>query len=326
MYNIVCSLAITLLSVTEETNRESHCADKKNQDCPEAYAGTVVICSEPPVHLFAFWSLCANIQKHCTNKQGENSNGNNCRNHDTRQLNFRFKSKINLTSVRQEILNLHSKCARLLTFPDLRCNGPSKNENRFKPSVAYALIMSKPFHILGFAGSLRKDSYNRALLRVASELMPKNAVLEVFDLEGIPPFNQDLEAQPPGKVKDFKDKIKAADALLIATPEYNYSVPGVLKNAIDWASRPYSENAFNDKPVAMMGASTGMLGTARAQYHLRQCFVFLNMHTVNKPEVMVNYAQEKFDADGRLNDEKARKRVAELIESLIALTARMAKQ
>ncbi len=186
--------------------------------------------------------------------------------------------------------------------------------------------MAKPIHILGFAGSLRKNSYNKALLRAAAELMPKDAVLETFDLEGIPPFNQDLETQPPEKVKDFKAKVKAADAILIATPEYNYSIPGVLKNAIDWASRPYPDNAFNDKPVAMMGASTGMLGTARAQYHLRQCFVFLNMHTVNKPEVMVNYAQEKFDADGRLKDEKARERIAELIESLIALTMRMTKQ
>jgi chromate reductase len=186
--------------------------------------------------------------------------------------------------------------------------------------------MAKPIQILGFAGSLRKNSYNKALLRAAAELMPKGAVLETFDLEGIPPFNQDLETQPPEKIKDFKARIKAADAILIATPEYNYSIPGMLKNSIDWASRPYSENAFNDKPVAIMGASTGMLGTARAQYHLRQCFVFLNMHTVNKPEVMVNYAQEKFDVDGTLTDDKTRKRIAELIESLIAIAARMAKQ
>jgi chromate reductase len=200
------------------------------------------------------------------------------------------------------------------------------DDNGFKSSVAYRLIMPQPIRILGFAGSLRKGSYNRALLRVVAELMPKNAVFEVFDLEGIPPFNQDLETQQPAKVKDFKAKVKAADAILIATPEYNYSIPGILKNAIDWASRPYPDNAFNDKPVAMMGASTGMLGTARAQYHLRQCFVFLNIHTVNKPEVMVNHAPEKFDADGRLKDEKARERIAELIDSLIALTTRMKKQ
>ena len=186
--------------------------------------------------------------------------------------------------------------------------------------------MPEQIRILGFAGSLRKGSYNRALLRVAAELMPKNAVFEVFDLAGIPPFNQDLETQPPEEVKNLKARIKAADAILIATPEYNYSIPGVLKNAIDWASRPYLDNAFNDKPVVMMGASSGMLGTARAQYHLRQCFVFLNIHTVNKPEVMVNFAPEKFDADGRLKDEKTRKRIAELIESLIALTLRTKQQ
>jgi chromate reductase len=186
--------------------------------------------------------------------------------------------------------------------------------------------MVEPVHILGFAGSLRKDSYNKALLRVAAELIPKDAVFATFDLEGIPPFNQDLITQPPGKVEDFKSRIREADAILIATPEYNYSIPGVLKNAIDWASRPPTDNVFYDKPVAIMGASTGMLGTARAQYHLRQCFVFLNMHAVNEPEVMVSYAREKIDANGRLKDEKTRRLIAELVESLIALSAKMGKQ
>ena len=144
--------------------------------------------------------------------------------------------------------------------------------------------MEKEIKILGFAGSLRKDSYNRSLLRAALELVPKGTELEIFDLEGIPPFNQDLENQPPQKVKEFKAKIRAADAILIATPEYNYSVPGVLKNAIDSASRPYGDNAFEGKPVAVMGASIGMLGTARAQYHLRQSFVFLNVYPLNRPE------------------------------------------
>jgi chromate reductase len=186
--------------------------------------------------------------------------------------------------------------------------------------------MSEPIRILGFAGSLRKDSYNKALLRVSAELMPKNAVYETFDLEGIPPFNQDLETRPPEKVKDFKNRIKTADAILIATPEYNYSIPGVLKNAIDWASRPPGDNVFYDKPVAIMGASIGMMGTSRAQYHLRQCFVFLNMHAVNEPEVMVSHAREKFDANGKLKDEKTRKSISELIESLVSLAEKMAKQ
>ena len=186
--------------------------------------------------------------------------------------------------------------------------------------------MVEPVHVLGFAGSLRKDSYNKALLRAAAELMPRDALFATFDLEGIPPFNQDLETRPPRKVEDFKSSVRAADAILIATPEHNYSIPGVLKNAIDWASRPPTDNVFYDKPVAIMGASTSMLGTARAQYHLRQCFVFLNMQAVNKPEVMVSYAREKFDANGRLTDEKTRISIAELLESLIALTAIMRKQ
>lgn len=185
--------------------------------------------------------------------------------------------------------------------------------------------MNRPIRILGFAGSLRKNSYNKALLRAAVQLVPKSAVLETFDLEGIPPFNQDLETQPPQKVKDFKAKIRAADAILIATPEYNYSVPGVLKNAIDWASRPYADNAFDGKPVATMGASIGLLGTARAQYHLRQCFVFLNMHPTNLPEVFVTYAQEKFDENGRLKDEKTGKLVVGLLENLVSWTLRLRK-
>jgi chromate reductase len=186
--------------------------------------------------------------------------------------------------------------------------------------------MPKPIRILGFAGSLREASYNKALLRAAAELTPKGVVFETFDLEGIPPFNQDLETQLPGKVREFKSKIREADALLIATPEYNYSMPGVLKNVIDWASRPYADNAFEGKPAAIMGASIGMLGTARAQYHLRECFVFLNVYTVNRPEVMVAFAPEKIDTGGKLKDEKTRKLIRELIQSLIALTERTSKK
>jgi chromate reductase len=182
--------------------------------------------------------------------------------------------------------------------------------------------MSQKIHILGFAGSLRKESYNRAILAVAHETVPEDASLEVFDLEGIPPFNQDLELQPPDKVKEFKKRIRAADALLIATPEYNYSIPGVLKNAIDWASRPYGDNAFDGKPVAVMGASIGMLGTARAQYDLRRSFVFLNMFPLNQPEVMVSFAQDKVDGKGRVTDENTRKKIRKLLESLVAWTRR----
>jgi chromate reductase, NAD(P)H dehydrogenase (quinone) len=177
--------------------------------------------------------------------------------------------------------------------------------------------------IFGFAGSLRKDSYNKAILRAAAELLPENTELEIFDLEGIPPFNQDFDTRPPQKVKDFKAGIRAADALLIATPEYNYSMPGVLKNAIDWASRPYGDNAFEDKPVGIMGASIGVLATARAQYHLRQTCVFLNMHPLNKPEVMVGMAQEKIDSNGRLTDEKTREFIKGMLVALVAWSKRL---
>jgi chromate reductase len=184
-------------------------------------------------------------------------------------------------------------------------------------------IMNKSITILGFAGSLRKGSYNKALLLAAMELMPEETKLEIFDLEGIPLFNQDLENQIPERVKEFKTKIKLADAILIASPEYNYSIPGVLKNAIDWASRPHGDNSFEGKPVALMSASTGMLGGARAQYHLRQSFITLNMHPLNKPEVMVTFAPQKIDKNGNLTDEATRKIIKKLLENLVEWTRRL---
>ena len=183
--------------------------------------------------------------------------------------------------------------------------------------------MQKPVTIIGFAGSLRKNSYNKALLRAAVKLLPKDAKLEIFDLGGIPPFNQDLEAQMPEKVKEFKAKIIAADAILIATPEYNYSISGVLKNAIDWASRPYGDNSFEGKPVAVMSASPGMLGGARAQYHLRQVFVSLDMHSLNRPEVMVPFTDDTIDEKGRVTDDKTREKIRELLESLVDWTKKL---
>jgi chromate reductase, NAD(P)H dehydrogenase (quinone) len=174
--------------------------------------------------------------------------------------------------------------------------------------------------ILGFAGSLREGSYNKAILRAAQEMVPAGAQLEIFDLAGLPLFNQDTEMQPTERVTAFKAAIRAADALLIATPEYNYSMSGVLKNALDCASRPYGDNALDGKPVGIMGASIGMLGTARAQYHLRQSCVFLNMHPLNSPEVMVPFAQEKIDNQGRLTDQQTREFIAKLVEELVAST------
>ena len=146
--------------------------------------------------------------------------------------------------------------------------------------------MSKLVRILGIAGSLRRESYNRAALREATKLLLEDATLDIFELDGIPGFNQDEEQNPPAKVVELKKRVRESDAILIVTPEYNYSVPGVLKNAIDWASRPYGDSAWEGKPVALMGASIGVTGTARAQYHLRQSFVFLNMYPINKPEVI----------------------------------------
>ncbi|HJV35847.1 NAD(P)H-dependent oxidoreductase [Geomonas sp.] len=183
--------------------------------------------------------------------------------------------------------------------------------------------MSGKITILGFAGSLRKASYNKAILNAAAELLPPDVELKIFDLEGLPLFNQDLESEPNEKVREFKAAIRAADALLIACPEYNYSISGVLKNALDCASRPYGDNALSGKPVAIMGASIGTLGTARAQYHLRQSCVFLNMFPLNGPEVMVALAQDKIDAQGKVTDPGTRERIGELVKSLAAWTQRL---
>jgi chromate reductase, NAD(P)H dehydrogenase (quinone) len=183
--------------------------------------------------------------------------------------------------------------------------------------------MNDTVRILGIAGSLRKQSYNRAALRAALELLPADATLEIADIEGLPGFNQDHEQDPPAKVAELKKQVRAADAILFVTPEYNYSIPGVLKNAIDWASRPYGDSAWNDKPAAVMGASVGTMGTARAQYHLRQCFIFLNMHPVNQPEVMIANASERFDASGNLTHEPTREIIRKLLENLAHWTRRL---
>ena len=181
-------------------------------------------------------------------------------------------------------------------------------------------------NILGIAGSLRKSSYNRAALRAAKSLTPDDAMIDIFELDGIPGFNQDEEQNPPEKVVELKTRVQAADAILFVTAEYNYSIPGVLKNAIDWASRPYGESAWDGKPAAIMGASIGMLGTARAQYHLRQCCVFLNMFPLNRPEVMISNAAERFDTNGNLVDEKSREFIAQLLQSLVQWTRRLKGQ
>jgi chromate reductase len=183
--------------------------------------------------------------------------------------------------------------------------------------------MSDAIRILGIAGSLRRQSYNRAALRAATQLAPQGTTIETFELDGLPGFSEDEEKNPPARVVDLKKRIRAADAILFVTPEYNYSVPGVLKNAIDWASRPYGDSAWAGKPAAIMGASIGNIATARAQYHLRQIMVFLNMFPLNQPEVMIGNASERFDKDGNLTDESTREHIRKQLAALVAWTQRL---
>jgi chromate reductase len=178
---------------------------------------------------------------------------------------------------------------------------------------------------LGIAGSLRRASFNRAALRAAQGLAPEGVTLEAVEIGDLPLFSQDIEIPVPPPVTAFKEAIRAADAVLICTPEYNYSIPGVLKNAIDWGSRPHGQSAWTKKPVAVMSASPGLLGGARAQYHLRQCFVFLDMYPVNQPEVMITRAHEKFDEQGNLKDETARKLIRQLLQNLADWTRLLAR-
>ena len=179
--------------------------------------------------------------------------------------------------------------------------------------------------ILGIAGSLRKDSYNKGALRAARELCPQGARLELCDIAGLPLFNQDEEKNPTPQVTEFKQRIRAADAILISTAEYNYGLPGVLKNAIDVASRPYGDSAWSGKPIAIMSAALGIAGGIRAQYHLRQSFVFLNMDCVLQPEVAIPVAAQRFDAQGNLTDETSKKMIAQLLQNLV-YKARLMRQ
>ena len=185
------------------------------------------------------------------------------------------------------------------------------------------MTTNEPLRVLGISGSLRSGSFNTAVLRAAVELAPEGMTIETADIRGIPLYDEDVRAKGlPDSVQQFRASIAAADALLIVTPEYNFSIPGVLKNAIDWASRPPSQ-PFAGKPLAIMGASAGMSGTMRAQYHLRQVAVFLDMHPLNKPEVFVRSAKELIDADGRFIDETSRRIIAEQLVALAAWTRKL---
>ena len=175
---------------------------------------------------------------------------------------------------------------------------------------------AKGINVLAICGSLRTGSYNRAALRTAIELKPPGMAIETADISAFPLYNEDVRAQGfPPPVETVRRQIAAADALLFVTPEYNYSMSGVLKNAIDWASRP-PDQPFAGKPVAIMGAAAGMAGSARAQYDLRRCCVFLDMHPLNKPEVLIGQAQTKFDAEGRFTDEVGRGLIRDLLVAL----------
>jgi chromate reductase, NAD(P)H dehydrogenase (quinone) len=186
---------------------------------------------------------------------------------------------------------------------------------------------AKEINVLAICGSLRTGSYNRAALRTAIELRPPGMTIESADIDAIPLYNEDVLTGGgfPPPVETLRRQIAAADALLFVTPEYNYSMPGVLKNAIDWASRP-PDQPFAGKPVAMMGASAGMGGTVRAQYDLRRSCVFLDMHPLNRPEVFIGAAQTKFDADGRFMDEVGRGLIRDLLVALEQWTKQIGRR
>lgn len=179
-------------------------------------------------------------------------------------------------------------------------------------------MTNRPFTILGIPGSLRRASMNRGLLRAAQEVSPEGVVVDIFELHDVPPYNEDVNIQgPPPVVLDLKARIQAADAILFATPEYNHSVPGILANALNWASRPHAASPLDHKPAAIMGAAAGVSGTIRVQLALRVMLSAIEMPTMFKPEFFVPNAKSKFDDDGNLVDEELRGRVKQVVMSLV---------
>ncbi len=178
--------------------------------------------------------------------------------------------------------------------------------------------------VAGICGSLRQGSLNRGLLRAAVELAPTGMEISAFDRLGeIPPYNEDVFAKgDPEPVVALKQFIRDADAMLISTPEYNYGVPGVLKNAIDWASRPAANSALNRKPAAIMGCSPGLGGTIRAQHALRQSFVFTDTHVMSQPEIKIPSAAKLFDESARLTDDNTRQHIAKFLEAFAGWVVR----
>lgn len=181
--------------------------------------------------------------------------------------------------------------------------------------------MNKKIKILGIAGSIHLDSFNKILIETAKNLCPQDeAEIEILDIKNIPMFDRGKE--DPEIVTDAKNKIKSADAILIATPEYNNSIPGVLKNFIDWISYPNDENPFDNKPMAIMSASTGIFGGARAQNHLKQILSYLNALIINKPEVYIPTINDKV-TDNKITDPHTMEKVEELLKSLIEWTRKI---
>lgn len=180
--------------------------------------------------------------------------------------------------------------------------------------------MEKTIQLIGLSGSLRKASFNTMLLKECLQLLPENTTLEILDFANIPLYNGDLDlpiaASRPAVVQEFMDKIAKADGLLIVSPEYNYSVPGGLKNAIDWASRGGEQAPLYRKPVAVMGATPGMWGTVRMQLAFQSIFLFLDMKAVLKPEILIQDASKKFDAAGKLTDEKTKELIRKKLSNL----------
>ncbi len=184
--------------------------------------------------------------------------------------------------------------------------------------------VTERIRILGMAGSLRRGSYNRGLIRAAVESAPSGITIDVFELADVPLFNQDIEdAGDPRAVAALKRAIARADGMLVATPEYNHGIPGVLKNALDWASRPRATSPLRDKPVAIMGASPGTGSTARAQAQLREAFVFTGACVMPLPELLVGSAAASFDHEGNLTDAELRASLIELITALDAWVDRL---
>ena len=176
--------------------------------------------------------------------------------------------------------------------------------------------------LVGIAGSLRRASFNRALLRAAFEMMPEYVTTETIEIGDIPLYNADLEtANPPAAVGHLRERIAAADGLLIATPEYNYSIPGCLKNALDWASRPAATSVLRQKPIGIMGAAGGRFGTVRSQLALRQVFLFTESYVMLKPELHVSNATQVFDEYGELQDEVTRKHIQSFVDAFVTWTS-----